>query len=326
MILMVVAVGCGLGASYMTSRLLAERNNRPQAEPNVQVVVAKTRVLAWQAIKEPEKYFEVKQFPQSLAPKNALTDLAALKDQKLKTALDEGKPVSQDDLASKDHRGLEEMLQPGQRAIAVKVNAESLVAGFVLPGSRVDVICTTRGNDAQTSVMLQNMLVLAVDNEIDRTSDKKAIIGQTVTLAATPEEAVRLNLAKSIGELSLMLKSDKDTKRTSNVIARKSDLGKSYTPETREPEPIKASPSPAGTTPLPALPAEPRDEPKPVVKPKPKNHVLTVISGATKERHVFPEGEEDDAAPSSPPPPKKVEPKNVPPGRPPFPGFPPKRP
>jgi pilus assembly protein CpaB len=281
------------------------------------VVVAKARVVAWQSIKEPEKYFEVKQFPSSVAPKNALTDVAALKDQKLKTAVDEGKPVSLDDLADKSHRGLADMLQPGQRAVAIKVNAESLAGGFVQPGSRVDIICTTRGSDAQTSVILQNMLVLAVDTEAERSAEKKTLIGQTVTLAATPEEAVRLNLAKSVGELTLMLKNDTDTKRTSPVTARKGDLAKGYTPDARyDPEPIRAAPAPApaAATPLPALPPDapaPVEEPK--AKPKPRPHVLTVIQGPNKERHFFQEGDEDEAAAgSTPSPTPSGAPKSIP--------------
>src|SRR5262249_37717743 len=69
MILMIVAVGCGLGASIMTSRLLAERKDKEQGEPTVPVLVTKGRITGWTEIKEPEKAFEVKEYPVSLAPK-----------------------------------------------------------------------------------------------------------------------------------------------------------------------------------------------------------------------------------------------------------------
>src|SRR5881275_2444758 len=92
MILMVVAVACGLGASYMTSKLLAER--KQDDKPTVPVLVAKIRVPGWVAIKEPEKYFEIKHFPPDVAPAKALTEFAELKDQRLNKYLDEGKPIT----------------------------------------------------------------------------------------------------------------------------------------------------------------------------------------------------------------------------------------
>jgi len=147
MILMVVAVGCGLGASFMTSRLIAERNKPQEAEETVPVLVAKTRVPGFLPIKEPEKFFEVKEFPKSVAPPKALSNFTDVKDQRLKQRIEEGKPVTQDDLLNTAEAGIDVKLLPGQRAIAIKVNAESVVAGFVLPGTRVDVICTTRGSD-----------------------------------------------------------------------------------------------------------------------------------------------------------------------------------
>src|SRR5437870_12752847 len=79
MILMVVAVACGLGASYMTSKLLADRN-KPQETPGVPVLVAKERIPAWLAIKDPEKYFEIKEYPSELAPRRAINDFAQIKD------------------------------------------------------------------------------------------------------------------------------------------------------------------------------------------------------------------------------------------------------
>jgi Flp pilus assembly protein CpaB len=248
-----------------------------------------------------------------VAPKNALGDIAAVKDQKLNKAVDEGKPVSLDDLVDKDQRGIEDRLQPGQRAIAIKVNPESLAGGLIFPGARVDILCTTRGSDASTSVILQSMLVLAVDAQVDRTSETKALLGQTVTLAATPEEAAKLTLGQSTGELRLMLKSDKDSRPTNHVVARKTDLQKGHSPDPRhsEPEPVRSTTNPA--VPLPALPPDAvarGEEPKP--KPK-KPHVLIIRTGTSTERHLFHEGEEDDATASSPPArspePKKPEPK-----------------
>src|SRR5436190_1989622 len=86
MILMVVAIVCGLGASYMTSRLLAERDDKPQQEtpqeiPKVKILVAKTNLDHGAAIKNPQEMFVEKTIPQEGAPKDALTDTKNTPDQ-----------------------------------------------------------------------------------------------------------------------------------------------------------------------------------------------------------------------------------------------------
>jgi len=167
MILMVVAVACGLGASYMTSKLLADRKPT-ETQPTVAVLVARAKVPAWVALKDPERYFEVKQFPVDVAPPKALSEFDQVKDQRLNKFIDEGKPVTQIDVLTKEQEDIATKILPGQRALAIEVNAESLVGGFVLPGARVDVLCTIGGGDASSKIILQNMLVLAVDTQDQR--------------------------------------------------------------------------------------------------------------------------------------------------------------
>jgi pilus assembly protein CpaB len=301
MILMVVAVACGLGASYMTSRLLADRNNKDQNEPTVPVLVATGRILAWQPIKDPERVFELKQFPESVAPPKALKDYSEVKDKRLNKPLDVGKPVTEADLLTKEQMSLAENLLPGQRAIAIKVTAESLVAGFVLPGTRVDVVCTTRGTDSSARIILQNMMVLAVDTQDQRDPTTKAMMGQTVTLAATPEESTRLALAQSIGELRLLLKSGADTKRTSSVVARAGDLDKALTGDIEKDG--DGSRSGSLTAKVPTLPpvVEEKKPPVTVVEEKKsesarktRRHVMTIRHGSHTEKAVFILGNEDE--------------------------------
>src|SRR5438034_9397079 len=115
MILMVVAVGCGLGASYMTSRLLAERSRQGQAEETVMVLVAKQKVPAFEPIREPEKYFKEAPFLATSVPKKAIRDFDALRNQRLNKPLDEDKPVSEDDLLNMDQLGLIGKMRPRER-------------------------------------------------------------------------------------------------------------------------------------------------------------------------------------------------------------------
>src|SRR4051812_13309019 len=106
MILMVVAVGCGLVASYLTRQLIrANGQTSAPAEPTVMVVVAKAKVPQLLQIKEPDKQFALVEYPERLAPKRALTNIERLQDQRLNKAVDIDKPVTEDDLLSKDQSG-----------------------------------------------------------------------------------------------------------------------------------------------------------------------------------------------------------------------------
>jgi pilus assembly protein CpaB len=294
MMLMVVAVGCGLVASYMTSRLLAERNAQPQAEPKVTVVVAKQKVSPMVLIKEPEKFFELREFPESVAPKKGLKSLDELKDQRLSKPLAEDSPVTADDVLNKEQMGLPAKLPPGTHAVAIKVNAESLVGGFVLPGSHVDVISTTRGGEAQSQIILQDMLVLAVDTNYVRDANQQTILGSTVTLAAKPEEATKLALAGALGELKLTLRGLGDTGHHRVPAVKGPDLAKALHGGSGEADDRDAQ-GPLANPPVPKdLPTPPPPPPKveekkeePREEPPVKTHKMTIISGEYTQTAVF---------------------------------------
>src|SRR5690348_8920368 len=132
-ILLIVAVGCGLGASIMTSRLLADRRKSEEPEATVTIVVSKGRITGWTAIKDPEKEFEVREVPEAYAHKRGIRSLEELKDQKLNKTINGDYVVLKDDLLTKEQASIIEQLLPGQRAVAIRVNAESVGGGFVLP-------------------------------------------------------------------------------------------------------------------------------------------------------------------------------------------------
>jgi Flp pilus assembly protein CpaB len=300
MMLMVVAIGCGLAASYMTSRLLAERSNAQVEEPKVKVLVTKIKVPAWAAIKDPEKYFEEKEIPESAAPKKALKEFSKVKEQRMSVALSEGEYVLEDKLVNPEQVGLIAKLPAGMRAIALKVNAESLAGGFVLPGYRVDVLATTRGgsNESTSKIILQNMLVLAVDTIANRDNQTTSLLGSTVTLAASPEEAQRLSLAAAMGELRLTLRTPDDNKIVRLPSSKMEDLGKptrdASAPTEDETTQLVSAP------PVPPLPPLPKDAPPPLssnpkveVKepeaPPLETHTMTIVTGdyVQKARFIF---------------------------------------
>ena len=96
MILMVVAVGCGLVASFLTSRLLADRG--PVGPEMVKRLVAKKNLALGTVIKEPEKYFIEKEFPVDSAPKRGFESFDAIKNKKLTKPISEDAPITNDDV------------------------------------------------------------------------------------------------------------------------------------------------------------------------------------------------------------------------------------
>ncbi len=295
MMLMVVAIGCGLGASYMTSRLLAERNAAPQSEATVKVLVAKAKVAPWTPIKSPETFFELKDFPESVAPKKALKSFDEVKDQRLNKGIEEDKFVTTDDLLSKEQASLAGLMKPGERAIALRVNAEALAGGFIFPSSRVDIVSTTRGGQESVSqIILQDVLVLAIETQATRDPNAAAMLGSTVTLAAKPEEALRLSLAASMGELRLVLRPLGETGIVKLPPTKAADLSKPLRdPNSGEEPPVVASAPPVPVNLPPVVAPKVEDAPKveEVAKVEPEEkretHVMKIVQGEYTQKAVF---------------------------------------
>jgi len=112
--------------------------------------------------------------------------------------------------------GLPSLIPPGMRAVSVRVNEIVSVAGFVTPGTRVDVLLTGAPNgsgDQQTTTVLQNIAVLASGHTLERTSTGEAQNTAVITLLVTPDDAQRLTLASNQGHIQLALRNPLDTKQ-----------------------------------------------------------------------------------------------------------------
>src|SRR5438552_15760791 len=99
-ILLVVAIVCGLAAMYMTNRLLADKATPAPAVNIVKVLVSKQRISAWTPMKKPEDLFELKEVPEGTYSTKCITDVKDPKDQALRQPLGEQMPVTKDDLVT----------------------------------------------------------------------------------------------------------------------------------------------------------------------------------------------------------------------------------
>ncbi len=303
MILMLVAIGCGLVASYMTSRVIADRGSKDTEEEKVTVLVARQNLTMGQLIKEPEKLFVEKQFTKGEEPKKAIQTYDLIIGKRLNKPLGAEQFVTPDDLDDKFQGGLAGLMKPGMRAVALKVNADSSVGGFVLPHSRVDIVAVIHRNEKETysKIILQNVLVLAVDQTPTRPDDKQAVVANTVTLEVSPNEAEKLSMAQDMGSLPLILRSfgDEEKVATSGVTPRGVTQSSGDRPEDgvgsnenddRKPKPPALSPK-VPDVPVTAPVAETK---APEPPPPPKTFTMTIFNGEAVTKAVFTEKDGDN--------------------------------
>jgi pilus assembly protein CpaB len=112
--------------------------------------------------------------------------------------------------------GLPGLIPPGMRAMSVRVNEVVSVAGFVLPGTRVDVLLTgnpTGAGEQQTTTVLENVAVIAVGPHLERNSSGEPQSVPVITLLVSPDDAQRLTLASTEGRIQLVLRNPLDTRQ-----------------------------------------------------------------------------------------------------------------
>ena len=120
---------------------------------------------------------------------------------------------------------LSSLVEDGKKAVTIRVNDVEGVGGFVLPGDRVDVVLTrqTEKDKASTEIVLQNARVLAVDQSADASAEKAAV-AKAVTLEVSTDQAQRVWLAASVGNLSLLLRKAGETNAESTKRVTLSDF------------------------------------------------------------------------------------------------------
>jgi Flp pilus assembly protein CpaB len=144
------------------------------------------------------------------------------------TPIEANEPVLASKITGSGQRAtLSALLQDGMKAVTIRVNDVEGVAGFVLPGDRVDVVLTRQQdkNLAATDVVLQNVRVLAVDQVADERTDKPSL-AKAITLEVEVTAAQKLALAATVGTLSLALRKAGEAAATSTRRITLGDLPK----------------------------------------------------------------------------------------------------
>jgi len=193
----------------------------------------------------------------------------------------ENEPLTNGKLAALEAgAGLPPSIPPGMRAISVKVNEVVGVAGFVVPGTRVDVMVTLpgkdRNDDSTTRVVVSNAQVLTAGTRYDQEKAKEGapIPSTVVTLLVTPEDGERVALAASEGQIMLALRNPLDTETPQTRGVRTAGLFGQPAP----------APAPKASTGQRAKPVKAELVPAPA--PAPKAYTVEAIRGAKRSEEV----------------------------------------
>ncbi len=247
MVMMVVAVAVAIGAVVVAAQWI-----NAQAGGNTnKVAVAKADISLGGRV-TPELVNMV-DWPATSVPPGAFTDPKLLETRVARTSMARGEPIMESKLAPPGTTGgLSAVVADGKRAMTVRVNDVVGVAGFALPGNFVDILVNTQeegtksnGNKEKpiSKIVLERILVLAIAQESSRDETKPKVVN-AVTLELTPIQAEKLDLARSVGTLSLVLRNQIETTPVNTEGATKASLLDAKAP-VEEAKPVAVAAKPA---------------------------------------------------------------------------------
>ena len=211
---LVIALAAGGTLAFGTYRFLEDRPVNTVTVPTRKVVVANAELSLGSELRRDD--VKTVDWPANAVPEGSFEDPAAIVGRGLIASIVTNEPILPGKLASKEAgSGLPPIIPAGKRALSVRVNEVIGVAGYVLPGTRVDVVATQSPNgkaeDMTSKVVLANVEVLTAGTRLEQDSkDGKPVQVTVVTLVVTPEEAERLTLASSEGKIQLALRNPLD--------------------------------------------------------------------------------------------------------------------
>jgi pilus assembly protein CpaB len=209
-----IAVIAGGGLAFATYNAMKPGEVQTTQAPSTPVVVATNDLVMGAEIKAED--LKVALFPQGGAPEAAFSRVDEVVGRGVVVNIVRNEPILPAKLASKEAgAGLPPVIPEGMRAVSVRVNEVIGVAGYVLPGTRVDVLATASPtNDPQdmtTKVVLANVQVLTAGTRMEQDQkDGKPVQVTVVTMSVTPEQAERLALASTEGKIQLALRNPLD--------------------------------------------------------------------------------------------------------------------
>ncbi len=249
-----VALALGAFVSFVVYKNVLQRSNA-NSEPGSDVIVAASDLQVGSKLQDGD--IRMVKVPTSVVPPNSFRSKAQIIGRGVILPIQRGEFILPSKLAAENAgSGLPSLIPPGMRAVSVRVNEVVAVAGFVVPGTRVDVLLTgnpSGGNEPQTTTVLENVAVIAAGQKLERNAAGEPQSTPVITLLVSPDDAQRLTLASSQGHIQLALRNPVDTKKEDLAAMKANGLYRNLNPTTPAPRPktakatkIDAPPAPPG--------------------------------------------------------------------------------
>jgi len=210
----VLALALGAFVSLFVYNNLRGRTGASN-EPTVDVIVAADDVQVGARMEDHD--VRIAKFPATGLPGGIYTKRSQVLGRGVIIPIARGEFILPTKLAPENAgSGLPSLIPPGMRAVSVRVNEVVSVAGFVGPGTRVDVLLTGTpggGSESQTTTVLQNVAVIAAGQRLERNAAGDAQNTPVITLLVSPDDAERLTLAQAEGHIQLALRNPLDTRQ-----------------------------------------------------------------------------------------------------------------
>jgi pilus assembly protein CpaB len=209
-----LAIAAGGGLAYATFNAISAQPAKTVSAPTQPVVVAAADLSLGAELKKED--LTTINFPAGTAPEGSFAKPADLIGRGLIVPVVKNEPLLAAKLASKEAgAGLPPIIPEGMRAVSVRVNEVIGVAGYVLPGTRVDVVATaspsSQPGDTTSKLILSNVQVLTAGTRLEQDQEKgKPMQVTVVTLLVYPDQAERLALASTEGKIQLALRNPLD--------------------------------------------------------------------------------------------------------------------
>jgi pilus assembly protein CpaB len=236
-VVLLVALAAAGAASFGVFQILRQMPVREVEVKSVEVVVASRHIPVGTLITN--DVVKAVPWPARAPVAGGFTSIEAVVNRGAVVALAENEPITESKLAPVGAgAGLPPTIPEGMRAISVRTNEVIGVAGFVVPGTRVDVLVTVRrqgpqGQESMSRVVLSNVQVLTAGTRFDQETsqnDGKPIQTSVVTLLVTPEDAEKLALASEEGQIMLTLRNPLDVQPTETSGVRMGGLMRDPSP------------------------------------------------------------------------------------------------
>ena len=235
-LLLIGFVALALGAFVSLAVYRNLQSHPADTQPGVDVVIAANDLQV--GAKIGDKDVKVVRFPSADLPPNCIHHQSSVVGRGVVLPIAKGEFILPNKLAGENAgAGLPSLIPPGMRAVSVRVNEVVAVAGFVLPGTRVDVLLTGNPSTAAeplTTTVLENVAVIATGQRLERNSAGDPQMAAVITLLVSPDDAQKLTLASTQGHIQLSLRNPLDTKQEQLASTKSGALyrnaGESATP------------------------------------------------------------------------------------------------